>query len=179
MTFEIRSATPVDAEAVREVARESWHAAYDDLLGADSVDSVVDEWYDPEGLTRSMDHDGGVFLVAERGNEDGLVGERKNEDAVVGFAQGVLDSEADDSIAELPRIYVHPNLWGAGLGTELLGRVEDWADECGAERLRLVVLADNDVGNGFYEKHGYRVNISREVELEGENVTEYVREKEL
>ena len=163
--FEVRVATLDDVLGIQNVARESWHATYDDLLGADSVEQVVDGWYAAEGLEQSIEREDGQFLVAER---DGMI---------VGFAQGVLSDE--DDAAHLPRIYVQSHHWGEGVGTELLDGVETWASECETERLRLVVLADNEAGNGFYEKHGYDVVAEREEELAGESVVEYVREKEI
>ncbi|NHN61142.1 MULTISPECIES: N-acetyltransferase [Halorussus] len=165
----VRPATTDDVGAVRRVARESWHAAYDGLLGAETVDAVVDDWYDPERLARPVEREDGVFLVAEA--------DESTDSGVVGFAQGVV-GDGDDP-AELPRIYVSPDRWGGGVGSALLARVEDRLADRGADRLRLVVLADNEVGNGFYEKHGYRVVGERESELAGRTVTDYVREKEL
>ncbi|WP_135826900.1 GNAT family N-acetyltransferase [Halorussus ruber] len=164
----IRPAETGDVADVRRVARESWHAAYDDLLGPEPVESVVDEWYDLNQLRRSVERDDGVFLVAES--------EEENGSTVVGFAQGVL---AEDEAAELPRIYVHPDYWGEGAGSAMLERVESWLTDRGAERLRLIVLADNEVGNAFYESNGYRTVGSRESEFAGETYAEYVREKEL
>lgn len=80
----LRDATPADAEKIAAVARASWHGAYDELLGAQTVDATVDRWYDPDSLRQSIGDAAGaesappgersVFLVAER------------EGAVVGFA---------------------------------------------------------------------------------------------
>jgi len=179
MDATIRDATSEDAPAVRRVARESWHATYDGILGAETVDSTVDDWYDSEGLTRSIGREDGRFLVAQER------GESASETEIVGFAQAVLGDRganaATDSpaAAELPRIYVRPDRWGEGVGSRLLDRVESWCREEGADRLRLLVLADNEVGNAFYEARGYRTVGSRESEFEGQTVTDYVREKEL
>ncbi|NEU58934.1 GNAT family N-acetyltransferase [Halorussus sp. MSC15.2] len=169
----IRPATPDDVADVRRVARESWHATYDGILGAEAVETVVDDWYDLFRLRQSVEREDGLFLVAER--------EGDGEDAeteLLGFAQSVL-GDADDAAAQLPRIYVHPDHWGEGVGSAMLDRVESWAADRGAERLRLLVLADNEVGNAFYESRGYRTVGERESEFEGETVTDYVREKEL
>ncbi|WP_276299942.1 GNAT family N-acetyltransferase [Halorussus lipolyticus] len=175
----VRSAEAGDVADVRRIARESWHAAYDDIVGPESVGSVVDEWYDLNHLRRSVERDDGVFLVAEigGGSEDADATDDADDPEVVGFAQGVLGG-ADDS-AELPRIYVHPDHWGEGAGSAMLERVEDELADRGAERLRLVVLADNEIGNAFYERHGYPTVGSRESEFEGETYADYVREKEL
>ncbi|UPW02211.1 GNAT family N-acetyltransferase [Halorussus gelatinilyticus] len=194
MDANVRPATTSDVADVRRVARESWHATYDDLLGPEAVESVVDDWYDLYSLRRSVERGDGAFLVAER-EEDGGTDESDAGDAatgegdtgtdardpeIVGFGQGVLGGgDAEDGAAQLPRLYVHPDCWGEGVGTALAERIESWAAERGAERLRLVVLADNEVGNAFYESRGFRTVGSRESEFDGETVTDYVREKEL
>lgn len=181
MDATIREATTDDAEDIRQVARESWHAAYDDIVGAERVESVVDSWYDRDRLEQSVAREDGRFLVAEieTDHEASIEGgtASSGDGQIVGFAQAVLGDE--DEAAELPRIYVHPDHWGGGIGSELLDRIETWLRERRAERLRLVVLADNEVGNAFYEKCGYRTVGSRESEFEGETYADYVREKEL
>jgi len=188
MDANVRPATTSDVADVRRVARESWHATYDDLLGPEAVESVVDDWYDLYALRQSVERDEGVFLVAEKGAGDGADdGDESDAEArpaetdheILGFGQALFPDEAEDSAAELPRLYVHPDHWGEGVGTALAEEIEAWAAERGAERLRLVVLADNEVGNAFYESRDYRTVGSRESELDGETVTDYVREKEL
>ncbi|WP_227355492.1 GNAT family N-acetyltransferase [Haladaptatus salinisoli] len=159
----IRAANPADAATVRRVARESWHAAYDDILGANAVDETVDEWYDPDGLRESAadpDHD---FLVAERAE-------------IVGFVH-VAPIPDEANVALLVRIYVVPSEWGTGLGTRLLERAERRLRDRGVERLRLSVFADNEVGVAFYDSRGFeRVE---EREAEGFGVRECVYEKAL
>ncbi|WP_135829294.1 GNAT family N-acetyltransferase [Halorussus halobius] len=165
MDVEIATATPDDAGAVQRVARESWHAAHDGVVGPDVVETAIDEWYDVDSLAASMDRDDGRFLVA------------RADGAVVGFAQAVLGDEDDP--AYLARIYVAPHCWGEGVGTDLLGRLERWLREAGADRLRLAVMTDNEVGNAFYGERGYRVLDEREGELFGATFEESIREKRL
>jgi ribosomal protein S18 acetylase RimI-like enzyme len=160
----IREATPEDVAAVQRVGRESWHAAHDDILGSDTVERVIDEWYDAKSIAESISRDDGPFFVASEGND------------VVGFAHAVL---RDDEPAWLSRIYVAPDRWGDGLGTALLERVEGLLREADADRLRLAVMADNGVANAFYETHGYAMVEERDEELFAVTFEEYVREKEL
>lgn len=159
----IRPATADDAEAIQRVARASWHAAYDSILGADVVDETVDSWYDPERLVADdVRDDSRPFFVAE-------------VDAVVGFAEAA--PAEDDETYHLYRIYVHPNHWGRGIGRSLLDRLERTLRDRGAERLRLQVLADNDVGVEFYETTGFqRVE---ETTDEAFDVLRYAYEKSL
>ena len=148
---ELRPAEESDVDAIAAVARASWHAAYDDVLGPDAVDDTVDEWYDEQELLDSLD--GSCFLVAE--TQD-----------VVGFAHA---AELADkvNVAELYRLYVHPEYWGNGVGSALLARVEAVLRERGVERLQLVVLAANDVGRSFYEERGFERVKELDSELPG------------
>lgn len=143
----IRPARPDDAEAIRDVAREAWHAVYDDLLGSAVVDRRVDEWYDPDALVESMNSPGS-FSVAVDG------------DAVVGFVHlGPPGPEApapfaDADVAVLYRLYVRPARWRAGVGTELLTAAERRVDP-GFDRVRCAVYADNDVARSFFADRGF------------------------
>jgi len=163
--LKVREATTDDAVAVRRVARESWHAAHADVIGPDAVERAIEEWYDADSLVKSVRRDDGLFLVAV------------DDHSVVGFAQAVLGEETGP--AWLSRIYVVPERWGDGVGTALLDRLERWVRGEGEDRLRLAVMAGNDVGNAFYEKRRYAVVEEREQELFGTTIDDYVREKEL
>lgn len=162
--MELRDAAPADAEAIATVARRSWHEAYDELLGAETVDTTVDRWYDPESLRETtrgaaaadseLTREKTVFLVAER---DG---------SITGFTNAgpASDSESDpDADAFLARLYVHPDHWGAGIGTALTGRLARRLRDAGYERVWLEVFAENDPGREFYESLGFeRIGSQRE-----------------
>ncbi|WP_232687194.1 GNAT family N-acetyltransferase [Halobacterium zhouii] len=136
---ELRPAEESDVDAITEVARAAWHAAYDDVLGPDTVEDTVDDWYHEAEIRGVVD--GPCFLVAE-------------SEGVIGFAHA---SELADKqgVAELYRLYVHPDHWGDGVGSALLDRVEGSLRERGVERLQTVVIAANEVGRSFYEDRGF------------------------
>ncbi|WP_049971521.1 GNAT family N-acetyltransferase [Haladaptatus cibarius] len=164
--FAVRPAESDDAPAIRRVARESWHAAYDDIIGADTVDETIDQWYDIERLRESATNSDHEFFVAER--EEG--------EEIVGIVHAAPSSD-ENGVFQLLRIYVVSDEWGSGMGSRLLSRVEERLRERGGETLRLTVLADNDVGVGFYESRDFeRVE---EGEATGFGVGEYVYEKTL
>jgi ribosomal protein S18 acetylase RimI-like enzyme len=158
---EVRPAETDDTPAIERIAREAWHAAYDDILGPDAVDAKLDEWYDHEELRESVTADEGVFVLA--GADP------------VGFAQAVPGEDA----WHLARIYVDPEQWGEGVGTALLDRVEDELRAAGAECYRLAVLAENTVGVGFYESRSFERFDTRTVELAGVETAEYWYRKAL
>ena len=161
----IRPATPADAEEVLSVARESWHAAYDDILGEDTVEAVLEDWYRLGDLRAAIGDS--TFVVADR---DGTV---------VGFAHAGPNPDAIDGTYQLYRIYVRPDLWGRAIGGRLIDRVADAVRAAGGDRLRLGVLADNDVGVSFYESRGFDRVDTGTVELAGETVEEYTYETSL
>ncbi len=176
VTRVVRQATTDDIWAVHATARQSWHAAYDDLLGADRVDDIVDEWYAIGDLESSISDASGradvAFLVAEGADDagDGFA------DDCYGFAQ-VVPWPEDTTVGYLTRLYVRPDSWGEGVGTALLERLEADLDDT-FERLRLAVLADNERGISFYEAAGFEHVATRETDL-ADGLEERVYEKSL
>lgn len=164
--MDITRATPSQAPAIERVARASWHATYDDVLGEEAVDAKVDAWYDIDDLRASIQREHHPLFVAV---VDGTV---------VGFAQGgpTPEGPADTVVS---RIYVQPDRWGAGIGTELLDRLTTALGNDGYADAWLHVLAENDVGRGFYEARGF-VEVERhDTTMEGVTVEEAVMVREL
>lgn len=175
----VREARSEDAEAVAAVARESWHAAYDDVLGTATVDETVDAWYATDSLTESIvdatDRDDATFLVCERAVPGAAESTRADGD-VVGFANAGPHPELD-STAKLSRIYARPAVWGEGVGSALLDGLEtDLRDHF--DRLWLEVVAGNEVGISFYESTGFE-RIGEQESVLGDDVVEYLYQKGL
>lgn len=163
---QLRRATPADAAAVQRVARASWHAAHDEIIGADAVEELLDEWYDIDSLATSIDRaEAPMFVAVDEGD-------------VVGFAQGG-PSEDGPADAVVGRIYVRPADWGAGYGTALLERLFDALRADGHASVWLAVMADNDVGRAFYAKHEFEVHGERTVELAGRETQDLVLVRDL
>ncbi len=162
---DIREATPADAPGIQEIARRSCHAAYDDLLGESAVRDLVASWYDPERLVTDDIRPGDrPLFVADRAG------------TLVGFAEA-RPAEVEDRLAHLYRIYVAPEWWGDGVGSALLDRLEAVLAEQGFDRLRVSVLADNDIGVQFYERKAFtRIETSTDRRFDLER---YTYEKQL
>lgn len=176
MTRVVRRATVDDVWAIHEIARESWHAAYDDLLGSDRVDEVVDDWYafgDIESsITDTSERDDAAFLVA---TDPPAAGPEKTTE-YYGFAHAVPWPE-DPSVAFLARLYVQPDSWNDGIGSALLEGLETELSAT-VDRVRLAVLADNEIGISFYESAGFERVETRASDL-GAGLEEHVYEKPL
>ena len=161
LRMEVHEATPEDAKAVQEVAQASWHAAHEQILGTEGVEELLDEWYDRDGLRERIAREEAPMFLAV------------NDGEVVGFTQGVL---GEDSPAEaiVGSIYVLPEYWGRGIGTELLHRLFSAFEEKGWDSVCLAVMAENDVARSFYDKHGFEIHEERTVELAGQEINDAV-----
>nr|WP_206335447.1 GNAT family N-acetyltransferase [Natronolimnobius sp. AArcel1] len=172
--------------AIHETARKSWHAAYDDVLGTDTVDSVVDDWYalgDLESaITDASSRDDVEFVVVEPdADTDGVITE-SDGDVLTGLQRcrafaHVVPWPEDAAVAYLARFYVRPESWGEGVGTALLEHLETTLEES-FDRIRLAVLADNDVGISFADSAKFERVGARKTDL-GDGLEEYVYEKSL
>lgn len=154
----VEPATSDDVEAIRDIARESWEHDYPDILSSESLDAGVEDWYSEARIRDSVNWPRATVLVA------------RLEDGAVGFAHAVFD--ADRNEGNVLRVYVHPDHRGEGVGGELLRSVEAALSERGAERIRAMVLAANDVGNAFYRRFGFERVETSEVVIGGETYTE-------
>lgn len=161
-------ATPEDVAGIRRVAERGWTAAYDEILAQETIDLALAEWYDRDTLQEFVGHEGGTYLVAE-------------DEGIVGYVSGGQNGEDDgeDGSAVLGAIYVDPDCWGEGVGTALLEAFERERRVLGDRAVRLRVLADNEIGIGFYRARGYEAVADREDELFGEEVEELVFHREL
>ncbi len=152
MTVEIRPATAADIDAIRDIAEDSWYAAYGGILDPETIAIAIAEYYDPALLEAAVDLDEIVLYVAET-------------DDVVGFASAE-QTWADE--VELHTIYVRPDRWGEGIGTALFERVRSWARERDVDRIACGVLVENVIGIGFFEAIGFHRGRETDAEIAGE-----------
>lgn len=151
----IRSADSDDFDAIKAIARETWHDTYDELE-ADVIDRTVDDWYTDD--TMPLEAPGTVVLVAERGG------------GIVGFTHAVAQGERADVL----RMYVHPDHQGEGIGTELHERLLAELETYDVDEIRALDFAFNDASRRFYEGLGFERADSGEVVIDGESYGEAV-----
>jgi ribosomal protein S18 acetylase RimI-like enzyme len=156
--MDVREATPVDGEEIRNVATASLRETYADPLGGEIVAEAADKWYAPDRLDDRLDADEVAYLVAE------------TDEGVVGFSESELDG---DAAAAIQWLHVHPDARGEGIGVELLERTEAALREQGAARVEGRVLAANDVGNEFYQDRGFSRSGEVELDVAGSTHTEH------
>jgi ribosomal protein S18 acetylase RimI-like enzyme len=154
----VRTARPEDAAAIRAVAEASWSEDYPKILSSESIQQGLDEWYSSQSIEDAIERSNSRTLVAER---DGTV---------VGFVHAIWDVAKNEG--DILRLYVHPDHRGAGIGTDLLEVACERLFDSGAERIKAMVLAANDVGNDFYAEYGFEQVDTEEVDVGGETYRE-------
>jgi N-acetylglutamate synthase-like GNAT family acetyltransferase len=164
MSVSVREAMPDDVEAVGDVARDAWYAAYGGFLDPRTIKRGLAENYDPDLVEAGIDHEEIAFFVAEA---DGKV---------VGYASAE-QTWADE--AELHTLYVHPDRWGEGVGRALFERVEAWARQRDIDRVAAAALSENAVATQFFEALGFEAGLEARTELAGELHPEVEYELEL
>ena len=136
----VRRAEMTDLSEVETVARATWRVAYTGIIPDEVQRRLLDSWYSPESLRRTLATTRSSFFVAE------------SKGAVIGFAQFVHRSEL---LVELTRIYVLPDKQRSGVGMRLLdaGLVEFAG--AGLQYLTVQVERDNHKARRFYERAGF------------------------
>ncbi len=134
----IRRARRDDVAGIQRVARQSWHETYGSFIPEETLVELLDEGYSEEYLDRALSTSGTAFFVAE------------DEYSVIGYVS--CEPPAGGFVGQVS-IYVAPDYWGEGIGSQLLDRAREYLATKDADALQDVVLASNDVGNAFYRKH--------------------------
>ncbi len=159
--MELREATVDDADSIRSIAHASLRSSYTDFLDESTIDDAVEQWYSDDTLEGAFESDRVLFLVAE---DDGTI---------TGFSQSELVGDGHET-GQILWLHVDPDHRGAGTGVRLLVRTREELLELGAEEIRGLVLADNELGNEFYANHGFERAGTREIEVGDETYTENV-----
>ena len=70
--------------------------------------------------------------------------------------------------ALIQSLYLAPDARGRGIGAALLAAAEDQIRASGSAKCALMCLVGNDRARAFYERHGYRVTLNRNVSVAAE-----------
>lgn len=169
----IREATTDDVESIQAVADASWSEDYPNILSRESIDSGLDEWYSAERIEDSIIWSRALMLVADAEEaDDADAGE------VVGFAHATWD--VDEEEGNILRVYVHPAYRNEGIGGDLLAETRDRLFDVGVDRVKAMVLENNDLGKAFYEAFGFEQTETEEIVIGDETYVErtYTLERE-
>jgi putative acetyltransferase len=130
--FFLRLAKPDDSEPVKALMRD-----YFKELDLNLDPKVLDK--DLVEPLKGYDS-GGLILLIHQGSPAGCVGVRRLQDGV----------------AEIKRMYLHPEQRGRGQGRVMLEAALALARQCGFKRLMLDTRRDLKSANRLYESYGFK-----------------------
>ena len=159
----IRPATFTDIDSIRHVALETWPATYEEMLGKEQVEYMLERLYNKEALEEQIKNQHYFFLALK-------------DYTPVGFASF---NHTDGTTYKLQKIYVLPSEQGTGTGLALLKTVETVVKSMEGTRLQLNVNRINKARN-FYEKNGFAIIEQVDIDIEnGFWMNDYIMEKKL
>jgi GNAT superfamily N-acetyltransferase len=159
----IRPATFTDIPFIRDIAYKTWPSAYEDLLGKQQVEYMLNRFYSVDSLEDQIKNQHYFFLAL------------KNY-VPIGFTSF---SEVYHGVYKLQKLYVLPNEQKTGVGQELLGTIETIARSRGAAKLQLNVNRKN-VAKSFYVRNGFTIIDKADIDIgNGYYMNDYIMEKQL
>ncbi|WP_436344747.1 N-acetyltransferase family protein [Natronorubrum sp. FCH18a] len=156
----IRDADSDDIAGILRVTERSWNSAYSEILSTETIDQTISELHEGDATLQLIEREDVASFVAERGED------------IVGYLSG--GPSTDETVARLGALYVDPDVWNDGIGTELLQTFEEHCRQQGVELIQFSVLDENEIGLSFYRKHGYTETEERTTDRFGEPITERV-----
>lgn len=134
----VTEASEEHIEAIRAIAEVSWNHDHPKMLSRDTVSEGFDEWYGSDRIESELANPKSLVFVAI-------------DEEPVGFVHGMVNG--DDGV--VLRLYVHPDHRQQGAGRELFERVKAALLEYDVGRIQAMVLAENTLGNEFYQQLGF------------------------
>ncbi len=153
--YKIREAIQSDCDGIGKVYCDSWKAAYQNMLPKAYLASLTAENCVPDKVSA---------------NDIVLAGQER----VLGICHiSEARSRDEKEWGEVVAIYLLPEIWGSGVGSELLQSAVRKLKQNGLKNVCLWVLKDNIRARKFYEKNGFiKSGNEREIEIAECNISE-------
>ena len=143
MNITIRLAKPVDALDMAEVHARSWEVAYKDIIPMEYIKAK--NATRPEQFKRIITNENTMrYVIQVDGKTVGIMAIDEPQDDDVG-----------DDYYELHGIYLHPDYYRKGIGTQAVDFAFDKARKLGKRYMNVWVFAENYNSIKFYEKCGF------------------------
>ncbi len=164
--FNIRTATPADADHIMKIAHQTYWATYRDILSTEQITYMLGAIYVSDTVGEQIADNTQTYLILEE--EDGQP---------VAFAAYAPRTD-DASIYKLHKLYCLPQTQGKGYGQALIKAVEQATLDAGSHTLDLNVNRHNKAKN-FYEKMGFSIVYDEDVPIGPYFMNDHVMRKEL
>jgi len=147
----VRAPSPTDARALGEI----WYDGELESLRESYPGRSTDEWFALPSVAWCEEY--WDFHIPTPGVGSRIfVGEHLGR--VLGFSHSGPPDEQDDRVGQLHSLYVRPDAWGTGVGTELLASAVDHLTEAGYPSAILWAVQGNLRSRSFYENRGWRAD---------------------
>ena len=143
MNVTIFLATPADALDMAEIHARSWEAAYKDFIPMEHIKEASAKR--PDLWKRIVTNENTThYIIQADGKTAGIM-----------TIAPPKDDDVDDNYFELHGIYLHPDYFNKGIGTQAVNFAFDKARELGKKFMNVWVFAENENSIKFYEKCGF------------------------
>jgi ribosomal protein S18 acetylase RimI-like enzyme len=166
MNIEIRPVANHEVEEIAALARDIWQQHYTPMIGQAQVDYMLAQRYNKPRLIEELDR---VGIWWDQLLVDGTR---------AGFASYHLTGVPGEM--KLDKLYIHPAQQRRGLGGALITHVADQARAQHCDSLILAVNKQNSQAIAAYQKHGFVVRESVQVDIgQGFVMDDYIMVKSL
>ena len=128
-----------DFETLEKMAYESWHSAYDGLLGAVQVDYMLKKFQSAAAMREQTQRQNYTYYFVVCGGES------------IGYC--ALQGQGNELF--LSKVYLQERVRSRGIGQQVLSFVMEEAQRRGAKRVYLTVNKHNARAIRAYEKSGF------------------------
>lgn len=161
----IAEAVTADFETIREIAHQTWPAAYGKILSQEQLDYMLDKFYTDEALHYNLSKGHNFLLINDNGVFQGFASYEHNY--------------LGENCTRLHKLYLLPETHGKGLGKLLLERVISLAKENHSNTISLNVNRFNKAAF-FYKKMGFEIIGEEDLEIgNGYLMEDYKMEKKI
>jgi len=147
----IRKATLVDVDRIREIAEITWPVTYSEIISAEQIEFMLNWMYSKEKIKEAISDEKQDFLVLEMKNDPSI-----NSETIVGFA-GIEHHYQSNAITRIHKLYVLPSTQGTGAGKALFNAIIEEAKANDSTLLHLNVNKANKAVS-FYQHLGFHVH---------------------
>jgi diamine N-acetyltransferase len=152
---------------VKDIAGQTWPAAYHDILSPEQMQYMLNLFYSEASLQEQMLQKQHKFIIIF------------DNDAAAGFAAYSPKSNKEPTVYRLHKIYIHPGQQGRGTGKILLDYIISDIKNNNATALELNVNRHNKALL-FYQKLGFEIIKEEDIDIgNGYFMNDYVMLKQL
>ena len=133
-------ATQNDVMTIHKLAQKIWREHYTDIIGADTVEYMLDLMYAPEVIKQDLLSNIEYFLIKFNSEEIGYFGIKEENEKLF-----------------LSRIYIKDEFRGRKIGRQAVNFICSIANERNLSEVYLTVAKNNLTSIEFYKSCGFRI----------------------